>query len=54
MIILKKARELDPKAFEGMSDEEAQRVLDDMYGFASLAFEKWEKDNRIGNIDKPI
>lgn len=48
MITLEKAKEIYPKAFEGLSDEESQKALDDLHGLADLAFDMWIKKKKIG------
>lgn len=51
MITLEKARQIDPEAFKGLSDKEAQEVLDDLNGLAELAFEKWIKEKNKANAN---
>lgn len=51
MITLEKARKDFPEAFNGLNDEESQKVLTDLYVLADLAFDMWlkEKNRAISN-----
>lgn len=48
MLTLEQCREIDPR-LNDLSDEEAQRIIDDLYGLAELALDSWGR--RISRDD---
>jgi hypothetical protein len=49
MLSVEQARKIEPD-FEYLTDEEILEVLNDMYGFGQLAYEKWIKERAVPKI----